>query len=114
MLSTLWRDNQSLRRLCLTRRALGPTEYASEEHLVVAITAITRNYWFPSLSIVSSPASPEGHGAGEAWTPLWLPGASCRGRRVACGGAALLTRAAAVEVSVVARAAIHRVVAITA
>ena len=50
--------------------------------------------------------------AAEAWTPLRLPGASCRGRRVACGGAALLTRAAAEEVTVVARAATKHIVSV--
>ena len=48
----------------------------------------------------------------EAWTPLRLPGTSCRACRVARGGAALLTCAAAVEVRVVAVSAIEDVVAI--
>ena len=49
--------------------------------------------------------------AAEVWTPLRLPGASCRGCPEARGGAALLTCAAAVEKAVVARASIEDVVA---
>ena len=48
--------------------------------------------------------------AAEAWTPLRLPGASCRGRRVARVRAALLTCAAAEEAFVFAASAIEDVV----